>query len=200
MIFPSNGKFILKKQAHKKIKLLNNRLQNFREENLDSAEDLAAILNEIRQAEQVITVLEYHVLNNEISSDLAMHLKVMENTDNDTHKPEPASAIQDSTQASLPEKTEIRQEADSVEIKPPLVSGAKSVGKIEFSINDRFRIINELFSQNTQEFSVALQQLNATENWQDAQHYLTGLIGLYHWDEERDTYKILYRAVQKRFS
>ena len=193
-------KSILKKQAHEKIKLLNNRLQNFREENLDSAEDLAAILNEIRQAEQVITVLEYHVLNNEISSDLAMHLKVMENTDNDTHKPEPASAIQDSNQASLPEKTEIRQEADSVEIKPPLVSGAKSVGKIEFSINDRFRIINELFSQNTQEFSVALQQLNATENWQDAQHYLTGLIGLYHWDEERDTYKILYRAVQKRFS
>lgn len=193
-------KSILRTQAQEKIQQLRLRLENFHQESFNSSEELAVILNEIRQAEQLLTVLEYHVRNNELSSDLDVHLKVLEKTDNTPQKQEEPKPVQEHVPPSPPEKVEIQQESSPAEIKQPAVSGTQPSRTIEFSINDKYRIINELFAQNAQEFSVALQQLNATKNWDDAQHYLTGLVDLYRWDEERESCKILFRAVQKRFS
>ncbi|MFN5459914.1 MAG: hypothetical protein ACK5AY_08390, partial [Bacteroidota bacterium] len=75
----------------------------------------------------------------------------------------------------------------------------KNIKKLELSLNDKFRIINELFNQNQQEFTIVIQQLNSVNNLKDAEIYINGLIELYKWDIEKPALKILIRIVNKRF-
>jgi hypothetical protein len=195
-------KSILKKQAQDKIQQLQKVLAHFETAHLSSTEELSLLLQEIRQTEQLITVLEYHLRNDQLSSDLNVHLKVMETSERNDSRQEEIKPAQELVNEPKPASENI-----SAEVTPKPTENIQPVKqidslsrKVEFSINDKFRVINELFAQNSNEFAVALQQLNAAENWDDAQHYLTGLAGLYRWDTEKDVVKIFYRAIQKRFS
>jgi hypothetical protein len=74
------------------------------------------------------------------------------------------------------------------------------IRKIELSINNKFRIANELFEQNQQEFQAAFQQLNSINTWEEALHYLESLKQIYKWKDENPLVKNFYALVQKRFS
>ncbi|HWY36396.1 MAG TPA: hypothetical protein VNX68_17255 [Nitrosopumilaceae archaeon] len=84
------------------------------------------------------------------------------------------------------------------ENKVPVVNNTNTK-KIEIGINDKYRILNELFDQQQIEFNVVIEQLNVTENWEEAEIYLGSLLEIYGWKVDNELVKTLYSLVQKRF-
>lgn len=76
----------------------------------------------------------------------------------------------------------------------------KDIPKITVSINDKFRLINELFTSNANEYNIAIEQLNNVASKEEADAYLKGLKNIYNWDEENEMVKKMYTMNQKRFS
>lgn len=72
--------------------------------------------------------------------------------------------------------------------------------KSAIGINDKFQIANELFEGNMQEYEVAIQQFNSSENIESAMVYFNSLKQLYNWDLEYDTVKRLLNLVERRYS
>ena len=83
-----------------------------------------------------------------------------------------------------------------------LVANPKPVfaKKLEFSINDKYRILNELFHQNQTEFNMVISELNAIENISQAELYLAKLCELYEWKAESSLVKSFFTIVRKRFA
>lgn len=79
-------------------------------------------------------------------------------------------------------------------------SAHKDIPKLTVSINDKFRLINELFASNANEYHIAIEQLNNVSSRDEADTYLKGLKSIYHWDEENEMVKRLIAMNQKRFS
>ncbi len=87
-------------------------------------------------------------------------------------------------------------------VTPPVSTPAahKDIPKLTVSINDKFRLINELFASNANEYNIAIEQLNNVGSKEEADTYLKGLKSIYHWDEENEMVKRLAAMNQKRFS
>lgn len=87
-------------------------------------------------------------------------------------------------------------------ISPPINTPSvhKDIPKLTVSINDKFRLINELFASNANEYNIAVEQLNNVGSREEADTYLKGLKSIYHWDEENEMVKRLIAMNQKRFS
>ncbi len=87
-------------------------------------------------------------------------------------------------------------------VTPPVSTPAahKDIPKLTVSINDKFRLINELFASNANEYHIAIEQLNNVGSKEEAETYLKGLKSIYHWDEENEMVKRLMTMNQKRFS
>lgn len=64
-------------------------------------------------------------------------------------------------------------------------------------INDRFQFASELFNGNMQEYTIAIQQLSASENRESALTYFSNLQQLYNWDEENKTVQRLLGLLNK---
>ena len=98
---------------------------------------------------------------------------------------------------------ETEQVAEPVRtVAPPLSTPPvhKDIPKLTVSINDKFRLINELFASNANEYNIAIEQLNNVGSREEADSYLKGLKSIYHWDEENEMAKRLISMNQKRFS
>lgn len=87
-------------------------------------------------------------------------------------------------------------------VNPPVTTPPvhKEIPKLSVSINDKFRLINELFASNANEYNIAIEQLNNVGSKDEADTYLKGLKSIYHWDEENEMVKRLMTMNQKRFS
>jgi hypothetical protein len=86
-------------------------------------------------------------------------------------------------------------------LTPPVTTPVhKEVPKLTVNINDKFRLINELFASNANEYHIAIEQLNSVASKEEADTYLKGLKSIYHWDEENEMVKRLMSMNQKRFS
>jgi hypothetical protein len=87
-------------------------------------------------------------------------------------------------------------------VTPPVSTPAahKDIPKLSVSINDKFRLINELFASNANEYNIAIEQLNNVGTKEEADTYLKGLKSIYHWDEENEMVKRLIAMNHKRFS
>lgn len=87
-------------------------------------------------------------------------------------------------------------------VTPPATTPSvhKDIQKLTVSINDKFRLINELFASNANEYNIAIEQLNNVGSKEEADTYLKGLKSIYHWDEENEMVKRLIAMNQKRFS
>lgn len=98
-----------------------------------------------------------------------------------TKKPEPV-------QTSVP-KMETAQTDSSPKPKAALTIG----------LNDKFRFMNELFGQNSPEYNIAIEQINAVINWAEAEIYLNSLKSVYEWDPKEEVVNYFYSVVKKRF-
>lgn len=90
------------------------------------------------------------------------------------------------------------QVVQSQQVTMPVIP--KDIPKITVSINDKFRLINELFASNANEYNIAIEQLNNVASKEEADAYLKGLKNIYNWDEENEMVKKMYTMNQKRFS
>ena len=82
-----------------------------------------------------------------------------------------------------------------------MVNATKSmvIPKIAITINDKFRIINELFESNATEYNIAIEQINAVNSKIELDSYLKGLQTIYNWNDDNEVVKNLKAIAQKRF-
>ena len=174
------------KEAGERIKTYVQQLDT---QNHLSHAEAEEFLVQVEKLYRSLSVYEHSLKNNEIASDLKVHLKIMQTV----------SDIESSvvaTEAIAAPVEEVKQEIPA-EVKTEKVVEIRS---IELSINNKFRIANELFAQNQQEFQAALQQLNSISSSEEAARYFDSLKQIYKWKDENPLVKSFYALVQKRFA
>lgn len=93
-------------------------------------------------------------------------------------------------------QVQVEKPKTNVNIQKPSISDIKTA----IGINDRFQFSNDLFQGNMQEYDIAIQQLNASENMYSAMIYFGSLQKLYNWDDENATVIRLRELVERRYS
>lgn len=189
-------------------------IQQLKEEAKNVEKHLSQLLQDEQltqaQAEQFLSDVEKlyrnlsvyaHVLKTQ--GNLQVHLKIMQSVplvEEPVVTVPAVPATPEKVIEPLPEINfevkEDKKEEPAPGIIPETVSALK---KIEFSINDKFRIINELFFQSQKEFDTALQQLNSITSLDESLFYLDSLKQIYTWKDDNQLVKTLYAMVNKRF-
>lgn len=217
---------ILLKQVTAALADLKSAMDKFEKyPNTQYAEQLHQCLNQANKLVAAYTVLKEQ---KEVSPELDLHLKLMsveapkpellvekkpetktaepilENTKPEV-KPEMIPVVEEKKQI-VPEPlvtSETEKTPEPVRTVTPPVSTPsfhQDIPKLTVSINDKFRLINELFASNANEYNIAIEQLNNVSSRDEADTYLKGLKSIYHWDEENEMVKRLIAMNQKRFS
>jgi hypothetical protein len=180
----------LKEEARKVEKYI---LQLEQDEALTQAET-EQFLNDVEKLYRNLSVYA-HVLKTQ--GNLQVHLKIMQSVPPPAEEP----VIAEKTAEPAPELNfEEKIEEKPQETPPVLAEESIILKKIEFSINDRFRVINELFAQSQHEFQAALQQLNSINTMDETLFYLNSLKQIYNWKDDNQLVKTLYSLANKRFS
>lgn len=129
-----------------------------------------------------LAVYTFHKREKELSPNFNLHAKVsLQN------KAEP---IEEKTAEPV---AEIKEEVKDVSVESKILS-AMSVG-----VNDKFRIINELFKQNGGEYNIVVEQINSLPTWNEAEMYLNSLKSIYHWNDTSEVTLLFYSLAKKRF-
>lgn len=154
-----------------------------------SVHEIEKINVKVNELSEQIAIYKYIKGQKELSPSLNLHLKVMEKT--------PENKIDTSGIRELEMSEKI---ANAESVLAELKSETKAeVKKMEFSLNDKFRIINELFKQSTTEFSLAVDQINSFNTLETSTAYLNELKNIYYWNDRSELTKLMYQINQKRF-
>ncbi len=210
---------ILYKQLISKLSYLKTSIERFEKHNPPStayAEELYKALNDANKLTSAYVILKEQ---KDVSPDLNLHLKLM--------NVESSSAALDTNNETIQVKTEKEiQTITPIEIKEPIVEPIIQIKKAEpvlekitiatektlenntkndfpkftININDKFRIINELFLGNSTEYNMAIEQLNSLNSPTEATVYLRELKSIYNWKDESEMVKKITDLVQKRFA
>ena len=176
---------------------------------VDDCENLQKILTALQEN---LAVYKYNKQNKELSPSFNIHAKVSEKEVQEEKKAEIVKEIKETVKLEREEKTEIKQsppETPKVEVpktkvneelkKAPVVETAKPRSPLAIGLNDKFRFMNDLFSQNSSEYNIALEQLNTLNTWDEAEIYLNSLKNVYEWNEKEEVVKYFFAVVKKRF-
>ncbi len=147
-----------------------------------SVTEVERISSYVRNLDEQLTIYKYLKSQKELSPNFNLHLKVMEQV---TANEEKVTVENDVTPP-------ISTEASKLDV-------AVGTKRIELGLNDKFRIINELFNQNSTEFNLAIEQLNLIESLENSEAYLNELKNLYNWKNDHELMLRLYQLNQKRF-
>jgi hypothetical protein len=202
-------------------------LADFDQKQDSSAIEIEHLLEAIEKLYRALAVNKFVLENKEISGDLNVHLKIMDTVakqeeakveinpipKNNTIIEEPVVVKIEPITEVKSEITEVKNEEPAIEKIPELqenasleeitahtITSSKAVKKLEIGINDKFRMINELFSQSNVEYTTAIEQLNICSSLEESENYLNNLMDLYNWKNESPIVKTLYAINQKRFA
>jgi len=155
------------------------------DENIQPSVTEIDVLNaKVNELSEQIAIYKYVKSQKELSPSFNLHLKVMEKTPEAKEEP----------------KKEQKKTVDEMESASRHESQfATEAKKIELSLNDKFRMINELFKQSTTEFNLAMDQLNTIHVLPNSEAYLRELMNLYGWTDGDELTKRLFQLNQKRF-
>lgn len=196
----------LLKQIHEKLQQLKGSVSTFENSLHPDLQQTEQLQQDLSEVHKLICAYEYVIQQKEEPGILNLHAKVSEKIQDS----EPIKATEIKEEAVLkpvePIATPVQEvivEKISAEVKPETVIDSpppsKEYSKLNVNLNDKFRMINELFKSNALEYSIAIEQINTTTSWPDTQIYLNGLKNIYSWDEENEMVKKLYALSQKRF-
>ena len=156
---------------------LSDTMEGFVEDTIHpSAEDCEKLRRQMNDLLECVAVYKYYKLNNEISPSFNIHAKISEKV-----------------------PVETTQNTEPVKPPPPAARPDKAQGNLQIGINDKFRFINELFSQNNSEYNIVMEQLNNLSTWQETDLYLSSLKNVYGWKDSNEVVKYFYSQVKKRF-
>lgn len=165
---------------------------------IDIDENIHPSVNEVEKLCQVVDHLKEQLIiyrylktQKELSPSLNIHLKVMEQAQPKEEVVPVTNDVADGNSSADP-MPEVKTE---IEDKP----ASKAVKRIELGLNDKFRIINELFAQNSTEFNLAIDQLNTIDSFEKSELYLSELKNLYKWKDDNELTIRLFQLNQKRF-
>lgn len=218
-------------------------LNDFSQKSSNSAIDTEHLLVAIEKLYRALSVNKFLLENKEISSDLNVHLKIMDvvskqeeakieitpTQKNDTIIEEPTvvkiepivevkvepvtvkiepiveTKVEPVVIKSEPitvtnKESNLEQNATIEEITAQVITNAKAAKRLEIGINDKFRMINELFAQNNVEYTTAIEQLNVCMSLEESEDYLNNLKALYSWKSDAPIVKTIYALNQKRFA
>jgi hypothetical protein len=200
-------------------------LSNFNENQLVLADESKKLLHEISELQHIVSAAVFFNVQTPENNQQEQTIRVTETV---TEKTE-ISFVEDSKVESIEiiEKTEtievnlveepikenqsVKEEIVVVEVKETITSvssvnvetstpkPSKPFKKMEIGINDKFRIMNELFGQSQLEYTTALEQLNLCENLEESENYLNNLSVLYQWKQDAPLVKTLFAINHKRF-
>lgn len=189
---------LLFKQLNTSLAELKTVIEKFEKYNPPSTSSAEQLHNAITQTNKMISAYLVLKEQNEVSPELNLHLKLMEVV--------PPTEIVEIVKAQIIEPIVIVEEKMSAE--PPVkavepiaenVTAQSNYPKLNININDKFRFINELFSANSTEYNIAIEQLNSANSLQDARNYFKGLKEIYFWKEDNELAKTLNALIEKRF-
>ena len=188
--------FVIQQLKEEAKKVEKHILQLEQDEQLTLAES-EQFLNDVEKLYRNLSVYAHVLKTQEESADMKVHLKIMQSV---PLAEEPVAPIVSEISENITESAPEINFEEKKEETPPVVNEENlSLKKIEFSINDRFRVINELFFQNPKEFETALQQLNAIYTIDETLFYLDSLKQIYNWKDDNQLVKTLYSLANKRF-
>ena len=155
-----------------------------------SVDDIEKLGEKINVLNEQIAIYKFLKGQTELSPSLNLHLKVMEKT---TGKEEEEIK---SAQAISQNEILAFNASQPGEIK----SGSnQNVKKLELNLNDKFRMINELFNTSSTEYNLAMDQINSMPDLEKSIAYLNELKNLYRWKEDHEMVIQLYKINLKRF-
>lgn len=212
------------KENVEKVKQL---LTDFAQKQDNSAIETEHLLVAIEKLYRALAVNKFVLENKEISGDLNVHLKIMDTVakqeeakietvpspKNDTIieepvivKIEPIVEVKQEVVNTIKEEPvvekipELQPNASIEEITAHTITTTKAAKRLEIGINDKFRMINELFAQSNVEYTTAIEQLNVCSSLEESETYLNSLKALYNWKSESPIVKTIYALNQKRFA
>lgn len=174
------------KEASEKVK---GYISRFEADNHFTHAEAEEFLQEVQKLYRNLSVYEHSLRNNEIAGDLNVHLKIMQTVSGIEANAAAEKIIEHVKEEKPLSQPEIKKEETATMLRT-----------IELSINNKFRIANELFGQSQIEFQAALQQLNSINTPEEAGRYLDSLKQVYAWKDENPLVKSFYALVQKRFA
>ncbi|MBL7917348.1 MAG: hypothetical protein JNM96_03060 [Bacteroidia bacterium] len=152
--------------------------------------DCENLQKQLNSLQEHLSVYKHLKTNKEISPSFGLHAKINQ-----------VVAQQEIESEKIVQ--EIKEETNHTPHIDPIKITASANGqgkKMEIALNQKFQFINDLFSQNTTEYSTAIDQLNNCANWEDAETYLNGLKSVYNWKDANENYKAIKELAKKRFS
>ncbi len=204
---------ILFKQVTTALAELKTAIDKFEKHVPPSTQYADALLTKMSEANKYIAAYVVLKEQKDVSPELNLHLKIMSAKD--------LASENDPIKKLVIEKVEIPKEMDTtlnkIEIQTPREKPVEEIPaatldqvsvehakqqhpKLVIAINDKFRFINELFDANTNEYNIAIEQLNTVNSLDEAEIYLKGLKSIYGWDDENEMTKKLISLNQKRFT
>lgn len=152
-----------------------------------SVDEIDKIAKRLDVLSEQIVIYKFLQTQKELSPSFNLHLKVMEKSNNVT----PTETIATSV---------IKETANAIIANDHIEGTVNVARKIEMGLNDKFRMINELFNKSTTEFNLAVEQLNMIETLEKSEAYLSELKRLYGWKDDHELTVRLYQLNQKRFA
>ncbi len=136
---------------------------------------------------QELIIYKFLQTQKELSPSFNLHLKVMEKANSVT----PTDTIATSV---------IKETANAIIANDHIEGTVNVARKIEMGLNDKFRMINELFNKSTTEFNLAIEQLNLFDSLEKSQTYLDELKKLYSWKDDHELTIRIFQLNNKRFA
>lgn len=199
---------ILLKQLNSSLAELKTSIEKFEKHASPSTQYAEELYNAINASNKMVSAYLVLKEKKDVSPDLDLHIKLMA-----VPTPQEKAVIVDVEPIVETKPIEVKEtpKVESViEIKPiePVALVApvqethakKEYPKLIVNINDKFRFINELFKTKSNEYHIAIEQLNAVNSLDEANAYLKGLKEIYGWDDESEMVKKITGLTHKRFS
>ena len=187
-------------QVKEEAKKIEQHLMQLQQDEQLTHHEAEQFLTDIEKLYRRLAVYVHTLKQQEIGGDLKVHLKIMQHTPAiEPVTTEPEKTVEPTQQ---PVVQEVKEEPVTSKTGEPVSSLPETqlhLKKIEFNINDKFRIINELFLQSQPEFQAAMQQINSIGNLEESIFYLDSLKPIYNWKDDHALVKNLYSLVHKRF-
>jgi hypothetical protein len=179
---------------------LKKNIDGFEKQSTPHVHHAEQLYSSISKSHKLISAFLVLKQQQDLSPDLNLHLKLMSI---------PVAEEKELISGSIVEiKTEpisvqpIIENTNHIVVEQEIVAKPTSINpnKIAVNINDKFRFINELFKSNSNEYNIAIEQLNAANSMDEVNAYLTGLKSIYEWNDDHEMVKKLFAISHKRFS
>jgi hypothetical protein len=156
--------------------------------------DCEALQKQLSELQEAVAVYKFTLKDMDFSPSYKIHAKISEKgIETPAHAP-----VNNHKEENLAPQAIPRQQETPV-VAQAQTSHPHKIRPFVIGLNDKFRFINELFSQNNPEYNIAFQQLSTLNTWNESEIYLNSLKNLYGWKENSDVVKYFYSIVKKRF-